>query len=204
MVLQKLNLTIRRGATNVIPIRIESDTWRYANITAVAQSAPWRITALDHGIPDQWRAAVMNLSLAGDFAAQNNPPKDADLRKVAVVDTDTVEFNDINGAAFRAYTSGGQLAWREPLDLTPYNGARMDVRDKVGGTLLASFVLGAGLSLDTATPAGWFEPTVEQSLLLPAKTYVFDIELLRTGGGVDPICSAESTLTVLPEITTTE
>ena len=202
--LQKLNITIRRGATNVIPIRIESETWKYASITAVAQTAPLRITAPTHGIPDNWRAAIMNLSLAGDFAAQNNPPKDAELRPVTVIDADTVEFNAINGAAFRAYVSGGQLAYREPLDLTPYNGARMDVKDKVGGTTLVSFELGLGITLETLTPALLLEPTIEQSMLLAAKDYVFDIELLRTTGGVDPICSAESTLTVLPEITTTE
>lgn len=202
--LQKLNITIRRGATNVIPIRIESETWKYASITAVAQTAPLRITAPTHGIPDNWRAGIMNLSLAGDFAAQNNPPKDAELRPVTVIDADTVEFNAINGAAFRAYVSGGQLAYREPLDLTPYNGARMDVKDKVGGTTLVSFELGLGITLETLTPALLLEPTIEQSMLLAAKTYVFDIELLRTAGGVDPICSAESTLTVLPEITTTE
>ncbi len=202
--LQKLNLTIRRGATNVIPIRIESETWKYASITAVAQAAPLRITAPTHGIPDNWRVAIMNLSLAGDFAAQNNPPKDAELRPVTVIDANTVEFNAINGAAFRAYVSGGQLAYREPLDLTPYNGARMDVKDKVGGTPLVSFELGLGITLETLTPALLLEPTIEQSMLLAAKDYVFDIELLRTAGGVDPICSAESTLTVLSEITTTE
>ena len=202
--LQKLNLTIRRGATNVIPIRIESGTWKYASITAVAQTAPLRITAPTHGIPDNWRAGIMNLSLAGDFAAQNNPPKDAELRPVTVIDANTVEFNAINGAAFRAYVSGGQLAYREPLDLTPYNGARMDVKDKVGGTPLVSFELGLGITLETLTPALLLEPTIEQSMLLAAKDYVFDIELLRTAGGVDPICSAESTLTVLSEITTTE
>lgn len=204
MLLQKLTLTIRRGATNVIPIRVESGVWKYADITAVDRSAPLRITALSHGIPDDWRAAIQNLPLAGDFAAANNPPKDNELRPVAVIDADTVEFNAINGAAFRAYTSGGQLAYRAPLDLTPYVGARMDVKDKIGGVVLMSFALSAGLRLDTATPACWFEPTVEQSLELAAKSYVFDIELLRTDGSVDPICSAESVLTVLPEITTTE
>lgn len=204
MALQKLNITIRRGATNVIPIRIESQTWKYAQITGVEQSAPLRVTAVEHGLPDGWRAAMMNLALVGDFAAQNNPPKDSDLRAVVVVDADTVEFNAINGAGFKAYVSGGQLAYREPLNLSPFNGARMDVKEKVGGEPILSFSDGDSLRLDSTTNAVWFEPTIEQSLVLAAKTYVFDIELLRTGGGVEPICSAESQLTVLPEITTTE
>ena len=203
MELQKLNLTIRRGATNVIPIRVETDEWQYAAISAVAQSAPLRITATTVP-PDGWRVAIMNVKAVGDFAAQNNPPKDNELRSATRIDATTAEFNTINGAGFRAHTGGGQLAWRTPLDLAPFNGARMDIKAKVGGEVLASFALDTGLRLDNATPAIWFEPTIAQSLLLAAKTYVFDIELLRTGGGVEPICSADSTLTVLPEITTTE
>lgn len=203
MALTKLNLTIRRGATNVIPIRVEAPEWAYATISAVAQTAPLRITA-DAVPPDNWRAAIMNVRSVGDFAAANNPPKDAELLPVTVIDSETVEFNAINGAGFKAHTGGGQLAWKVPLDLAPYNGVRMDVKAKVGGEALLSFSLDNGLRLDNSTRAVWFEPSVEQSLTLAAKSYVFDIELLRTGGGVDPICSADSTITVLPEITTTE
>lgn len=205
MALQKLNLTIRRGATNVVPIRIESSRWQYASISSVAQSAPLRITAPGHGIPDGWRVAIMNVKAVGGIAAANNPPKDAELHAVTVIDADTIEFNEINGAAFRAYVSGGQLAYREPLDLAPYNGARIDVKGKINGESLLHLAEGAGLRLDSTERAVWFEPTVEQSMTLPAKNYVFDIELLRTGGGgVDPICAADSTLVVTPETTTTE
>jgi len=202
-VLQKLKLTIRSGATNIVPIRVESALWKYASISAVAQSAPLRIT-VDAAPPDGWRAAIMNVRAVGAFAAANNPPKDSELRPVTRVDATTIEFNEINGWAFKPHTGGGQVAYREPLDLAPYNGVRMDVKTRVDGEPLVSFTLGSGLRLDNATPAIWFEPTVEQSRLLAAKTYVFDIELLRTGGGIEAICSAESTLTVLPEITTTE
>lgn len=204
MALQKLNLTIRRGATNVVPIRIESSRWQYASISSVAQSAPLRITAPGHGIPDGWRVAIMNVKAVGGIAAANNPPKDAELHAVTVIDADTIEFNEINGAAFRAYVSGGQLAYREPLDLAPYNGARIDVKGKINGESLLHLVEGDGLRLDNAERAVWFEPTIEQSMTLPAKSYVFDIELLRTGGGVDAICAADSALIVLPETTTTE
>lgn len=58
MALQKLTLTIRKGSAEDIPIRVESDAWSYATISAVAQSAPLRITA--SGVPpDGWRAAIM-------------------------------------------------------------------------------------------------------------------------------------------------
>ena len=97
MELQKLTLKMRRGATNVTPIRIESGKWIYVTITAVAQTAPLRITAPGHDLPDNWRAAIMNVKSVGDFAAANNPPKDRELHTITVVDDDTIEITSAAG-----------------------------------------------------------------------------------------------------------
>ena len=202
MALQKLTLTIRKGSAEDIPIRLESEAWSYANISAVAQSAPLRITA-SAVPPDGWRAAIMNVKAVGDFAAQSNPPKDSDLRSVAVVDPTTVEFNAINGAAFRAHTSGGQLAWRTPVDLNLYVGARMNVREKVGGALVANWTTDTNeLEIDVANRVLWLRLDDSATELLTAKNKVFDIELIRTGGNADRVCAHDSTLIVLDETTT--
>lgn len=202
MALQKLTLTIRKGSAEDIPIRLESEAWSYANISAVAQTAPLRITA-SAVPPDGWRAAIMNVKAVGDFAAQSNPPKDSDLRSVAVVDPTTVEFNAINGAAFRAHTSGGQLAWRTPLDLNLYVGARMNVREKVGGPLVANWTTDTNeLEIDVANRVLWLRLDDSATELLTAKNKVFDIELIRTGGNADRVCAHDSTLIVLDETTT--
>ena len=203
MALQKLTLTIRKGSAENIPIRLEQSAWSYATISAVAQTAPLRITAPAHGIPDGWRVAIMNVKAVGDFGAANNPPKDSELHVVTVIDADTIELNAINGAAFRAHTSGGQLAWRTPVDLNLYVGARMNVRDKVGGLLIANWTTDTGeLELDTANTSAWLRLDDEATELLTAKNKVFDIELIRTGGDADRVCAHDSTLVVLDETTT--
>ncbi len=204
--MKKLTLTIRRGATAAIPVRVESPVLSYAQITTIANTAPVRITAVGHGIPDGWRAAVMNAKGLTQLNAQNNPPKDSELRPVVVVDADMVEINAFNAAGLKAHTAGtGQLAYYVPLDLAPYSGARMDVKSSVKGGVLATFNTADGtLELDNTTKAVWLKLSDSESLVLPAKDYVFDIELLRTGGGVEAICTADSVLTVLPEVTTTE
>ena len=203
MALQKLKIEIRKGSAENIPIRIESSAWAYAGITAIAQSAPLRVTAPAHGIPDGWRVAIANVKAVGDFAAQNNPPKDSDLHPVTVADADTIEFNAINGAAFRAHTSGGQLAWRLPIDLGQYESARMNVRDKVGGALLASYTTGTGeLEIDGANTALWLRLSEEQTIALGNRSRVFDIELIRYNGDPERVCAFDSTLTMLDETTT--
>ena len=202
MALQKLTLTIRKGSAENIPIRLEQSGWSYASISAVAQAAPLRVTA-DETPPDGWRVAIMNVKAVGDFAAANNPPKDNELHTVAVIDADTIEFNAINGAAFRAYTGGGQLAWHTPVDLNLYVGARMNVRDKVGGVLVANWTTDTNeLERDVANDSLWLRLDDLVTETLTAKNKVFDIELIRTGGNADRVCAYDSTLVVLDETTT--
>lgn len=203
MALQKLTLTIRKGSAENIPIRLEQSGWSYASISAVLQTAPLRVTAPGHGIPDGWRVAIMNVKAVGDFGAANNPPKDNELHTVTVIDVDTVEFNAINGAAFRAHTGGGQLAWHTPVDLNLYVGARMNVRDKVGGVLVANWTTDTNeLERDVANDTLWLRLDDLVTETLTAKNKVFDIELIRTGGDADRVCAYDSTLVVLDETTT--
>jgi len=204
--MNKLTISIRRGSTVALPIRVESSVLSYAQITTIANTAPVRITATAHGLPDGWRAAVMNAKGITQLNAAWNPPKDSELRTIVVVDADMVEINDYNAAGLKAHTAGtGQLAYYAPHDLMPYEGARMNVKAKVGGEPLAIYTTTDGtLELDNATKAVWLKLSDTETMLLAAKNYVFDIELLRTGGGVEAICTADSVLTVLPEVTTTE
>ena len=202
MALQKLTLTIRKGSAENIPIRIESSAWEYATISAVAQTAPLRITASDVP-PDGWRTAIMNVKAVAEFGAQNNPPKDADLHATTRIDATTVEFNAINGAGFRAHTTGGQLAWRLPVDLGQYESARMNVRDKVGGTLLASYSTTTGeLEIDSANAVLWLRLSEEQTIALGSRVRVFDIELIRYNGDPERVCAFDSTIAMLDETTT--
>ena len=203
----RLALTLTRGETVALPIRVESYTLTYKTITAMTQSGPARITATGHGIPDGWRACVMNAKGMTELNAANNPPKDSELRRVTVVDANTVEFNAVNAAGFRAYTSGGQLVYWAPRDLAGFVSARMDIKDRIGGTVLMSLTT-AGLTptmeLDAATQTLWLRLTDEATAAITFDSGVFDIELIDAGGEVTKGCSADSTITVLPEVTTTE
>lgn len=202
--MQKLTLTIRRGASADIPVRVESDSIAYAAITAMAKTAPLRVTAPTHGIPDDWRAGMQN---AGGMTNLNTGDilRDADLRRVTRVDANTLDFDGVNATAWRAYTSGGQVAYYAPLDLSVYTSARMDVRDAVDGALLAAYNTAAGtIEIDPTNGALWIRLTVAQTLLLAAGSHFFDLEIIKSNGNVDAVCSADSTLIVLPEITTSE
>lgn len=201
--MQTLALTIRRGETVNLPIRIESDVLGYASITAIAKSAPVRITAAAHGLPDGWRAAVVNVKGMTELNAANQPPKDAELRRVTVVDPDTVEFNVVNAAGFKAYVSGGQLVFYKPLDMSLYSSARAQLKTKVGGEVLLTLSTADGtLEIDPLNSALWLRLPALTTAGLAFTKAVFDVELLDGAGNVFPLNAADSTVSILPEVTT--
>jgi hypothetical protein len=201
--MKKLALTLRKGETVAIPLRIESPTLTYKSITAITKAGPVSITVTGHGIKDGWKAAVMNAGGMRQINAESNPPADAEFHKTTVVDANIVQFNDVNSAGYGAYTSGGQLVYYAPLDLSAYASARMTVKDRVGGTQILSFTTENGrLEIDSATDTLWVRMTATDSAAIAVSKGVFDIELVTPSGEVTALCSAESAMTFLPEVTT--
>jgi hypothetical protein len=127
---------------------------------------------------------------------------DAEFKRVVTVDNNLVEFPDISSASFKEYVSGGYLAYYAPLDLSRYTSARMNVKRKVGGAVeLVLDTVSGTLEIDALTSTVWIRLSEADTLAVPPKDYVFDIELVRVDG-VDPLCSASSVIRFLPEVTT--
>ena len=200
--MKALSLSLRLGATADIPIRVESDELTFAPITAITKAAPVAITSTGHGIPDGWRAAVLNAGGMTELNGTWNAIRDSDFRRLAVIDANTIAFPGVTSAGFRTYTSGGELAYYAPKDLSGYTAARMDIKRAVGGTVFASLNTTDGtIEIDATNGAVWLHITPTTLVELAAGDYVFDIELLD-GTDVLALCSADSVLHLLPEVTT--
>lgn len=200
--MQKLEISIRSGMSVHIPIRIESDSIEYVDITAMEKSAPLRVTVPNHPIPDGWRACIQNAGGMSTLNAEWEGLRDLDLRRVVVIDANTVAFPGINASGFRTYSAGGQIAFYAPKNLSSYTAARMEVKTAVGGELLCALTITDGtLEIDAEQSAVWMHLSPTTLVDLGAGKYVFDIEL-TDGVDVLAVCSADSTITVLPEITT--
>lgn len=126
---------IRQGRTFRYLVRPEAVPLVYKPITAVAQSAPVSITATGHGLVTGWSVAVTNVGGMTELNATANKLKATDFRQVTVVDPNTVTINDIDSSGFSPYTSGGHLVYYTPVAMVGAK-VRLDLRDKVGGTLL--------------------------------------------------------------------
>ena len=131
----EVSWVIRQGRTFKYTVRPETLPLVYKPITAAAQSAPVSITATGHGLVTGWNAAVTNVKGMTELNAVANALKASDFAPVTVVDPNTVTFNAIDASGFSPYISGGHLVYYTPRSLAGAT-ARLDLRDRVGGTLL--------------------------------------------------------------------
>ncbi len=188
-------ILIQKGKTFSLAVRWETEPIIRKAITAVsfATGAP-RLTVTSHSIPDGWRGAIYSVKGPKQINARSSPPRSADYQTLTVIDANTLELNgvtpvDDNGTDWSAYVSGGFVQCYTPQDLTGYT-ARIDIRDKIGGTLLLSSEL-ADSPLDKITA------TVNTSLktitlgisatdttALTFKKGIADLELVSAGGVV--------------------
>lgn len=197
---KQLDLIIEQGKTFTKPIRWESTPIVYKSITGITKTAPAQVTAVGHGIPPGWRAAVVSVKGMTQINALNTPPKDSDYHPVTVVSNDAVSLNDVNAAEFSTYTSGGYLQFNTPVDLTGYT-ARMTVRDKVGGTELLSLTTeNARIVVD---PVGYkitLNISATDTAALTWKKGVYDLELQSATGVVTALLAGS--ISVTKEVTT--
>ena len=137
-------------------------------------------------------------------------PRDSDYHPATIIDTTTVELNDIdpvdgNGKEWSAYSDSGFLNWNAPVDLTGYT-ARMKIKDKVGGTVLASTdVLDAPknvltIAIDNTLKTITLSIAATDTDDFTWKTGVYDLEMVSASGVVTAILTGK--VSVTREVTT--
>ncbi len=196
------DLDLRRGATFVLSVRWETEPWLYAAIASIALTAPVAITSAAQTIPDGWNVAVVDAKGLTQLNARNNPPKASDMRRATVVSNTVIEFNETSAAGYGRHTaSTGYLAWMTPQSLLDHT-ARMQIKDRIGGTVLASLTSspGGGIVLDDAGKVIEITITAEQSEAFAWTSAVYDLELVSAAGKVTALL--EGAVSVSGEVTT--
>lgn len=205
------DIPITQGKTLSLVIRWESEPIIRKAITAIslASGAP-RLTVVGHGLTSGWRCAVTRAKGMTQINAQNYPLRESDYHPATVIDNDTVEFNDVtpvddNGKEWPAYVSGGFLEWYSPVDLTGQT-ARMKIKDKIGGTVLASTELGdaplnvLSIAIDNAAKTITLTIAATDTDDFAWKAGVYDLEMVSATGVVVAIMAGK--VFVSKEVTT--
>lgn len=196
------DITLRQGSSERITVRWETEPYVYAAIQSISRAAPAVITTqAAHEIPGGWRVAVVDAQGMTQLNAKSNPPAKTDFRRARVRSGTQIEFNDLSSAAFGAHKTGtGYLQWLTPHPLQDFE-ARMDIKDRVGGTTLMTLNTDNGgivLSDAEKTISLVFNPADTEGLTWRAGVY--DLEMIAPGGTVTSILAGSVEL--VSEVTT--
>ena len=200
---EDLNLTIQQGRTYACLVRWgQKDSLIYKPITAIAQTAPARLTVPGHGLTDGWSVAVTNVKGMTEINATANKVTGRDYRPATVLDADTIEINAINAAGFRAYASGGYVQYQAPIDLTGYK-ARMTIRNRQGGTELLTLTTENGrISVDPVARTITLNISAADTALLAWTRGVYDLEMVSNDPTPKVTLIMSGSVAVTKEITT--
>jgi hypothetical protein len=119
-----------------------------------------------------------------------------------VVDPNTVTLNKVNSADFSVYTSGGYLQFYTPVSLSGFS-ARMTIKDRVDGTVLATLTSGAPdnrIVLDDANHTITITISATDTALFTFTKGVYDLEMVSGAGVVTTLFTGS--ITVAKEVTT--
>lgn len=180
-------ITIIRGSTYRDTLRWASSECVFVSATLVP-GAPVRFTATAHGIPDGW---MVNVEGHRSIDEGKRYP-------VRAVDANTLEIPCMNGAAFKA--GAVVIRYNKPVELDGYS-ARMQIKDKISGTVLLELTsaAGEGIEIDDDAKTISREIPADVTADLTWKRGVFDLEMVQ-GDYVIKIDSG--IVTVQDEVTT--
>lgn len=196
----KQKLTIVQGNTFVQVVRWESPSLTVKAITGITRATPAVVTAVGHGAPDGWRAAVVSAGGMSQINARGYPPQGSEFDTVSVLSADTLSFINVNSVGYDAYTSGGSLVYYTPESLSGYT-ARMTIKDYVGGTALATLTTASSnITLDNTAKAITITISAVDTAAYTWRAGVYDLEVVSGGGVVTTLMRGP--VTVTQEVTT--
>ena len=207
------DLEIKQGRTFTLALRWETEpiVRKAISVVSFATGAP-RLTVTSHGAPDGWRCALYGIKGPKQLNATNNPPRKTDFTEVTVVDTNTIELNGINpydeqGNEWPAYISGGFLQYFTPMSLAGQS-ARMKIKDKIGGLLLASSEVGdapldiLSFSIDNDAKTITLNIAASDTDDIAWTRGVYDLEMVSNDAEPVVIAILTGNVSVIREVTT--
>lgn len=180
----KKDLVIEKGSTFTHLVRWATEVFTYKAITGITQAAPARVTSTAHGIPDGWKVALVSVKGMREISAEENPPATTDYKIATLVDADHVELNAVNSSEFTAYTSGGYIQFKTPVDMTGYT-ASFKVYDRAGGTeLLSLTTANSGVLIDNTKKLITITMSATATQALVWKKGVYEFYMISQDGVV--------------------
>lgn len=177
------DLSIYQGTTFSAEFRWAALPMLYLPITAVPETTPVQFTCPSHGLTNGWPVAVVSTNGLDELRAQNDPPRPNEYNPVTVIDLNTIELNQVNAAGMVPYVSGGFI---QSYSAVPLAGATalLEIKDRIGGTLLESLASPVGIVLDDTNKLITVNISAAATAAFSWLTGVYDLQLTTSTGEV--------------------
>jgi hypothetical protein len=186
---------IEQGVTFKPQLKYSQPQFEVKPITALTRSGQAVVTATAHGLTVDWPVWIVGVV---GMTQVNHRPEDLRVASKAYysyfVDANTVRLN-LDTTRFTAYTSGGELMYKPPVDLTGFT-ARMQIRETVDATAVLKSLTteNGGITLgDTAGTVDLLISATETAAFTFGNA-VYDLELIDGSGIVTRLLSGNVSL----------
>ena len=188
------DFTIQQGATFNPKLKYSQPQFTVKAITGITKSGQAVVTAASHGLTVDW--PVWIVGVVGMEQINHRSEMLALANKAYYgyfVDANSIRLN-VDTSRYSAYTSGGELLYHPPVNLTGYT-ARMNIRSTVdAATILHTLTTeNSGIALGGAAGTVDLLISATDTALFTFGTAVYDLELI-SGTVVTRLLSGNVTL----------
>lgn len=181
------DITIKQGSTFSLTLKYGQPQFTVKTITGVTKSGQAVVTAPTHGLTIDWPVWVVGVNGMDQLNHKSDELRDACAAYYAYyVDGNSLRL-DVDTTRFGAYTSGGEVLYHPPVNLTGFT-ARMQIRETIESTTtLVSLTEASGITLGGTAGTIGITITATATALLDFDSAVYDLEVVSAGGIVTPV-----------------
>lgn len=185
-----MDITIKQGKTFTLTLKYGQPQFAVKAITGVTKSGQAVVTATGHGLTVDWPVWVVGVAGMDQLNHTSDELRDACAAYYAYyVDANSLRL-DVDTTRFNAYTSGGEVLYHPPVNLTGFT-ARMQIRETVESTTVLHSLTTENGGITLGGAAGTIALTISatDTAAFTFDTAVYDLEVVSGGGVVTEIAS---------------
>lgn len=185
-----MDITIKQGSTFSLTLKYGQPQFAVKAITGVTKSGQAVVTATGHGLTVDWPVWVVGVAGMDQLNHTSDELRDACAAYYAYyVDGNSLRL-DVDTTRFGAYTSGGEVLYHPPVDLTGFT-ARMQIRETIESTTVLHSLTTENGGITLGGAAGTIALTISatDTAAFTFDTAVYDLEIISAGGVVTEIAS---------------
>lgn len=185
-----MDIAIKQGSTFQLTLKYGQPQFAVKAITGITKSGQAVVTAASHGLTVDWPVWVVGVAGMDQINHTSAELRDACAAYYAYyVDGNSLRL-DVDTTRFGAYTSGGEVLYHPPVNLTGFT-ARMQIRETVESTTVLHSLTTENGGITLGGAAGTIALTISatDTAAFTFDTAVYDLEVVSGGGVVTEVAS---------------